>query len=559
MVTASILIVGITIGILYSTSISEQRSRLWETAIAQARLIESISRHNARHTKSYDSNAYINETLALIIEAHRNYELSHKSMELTLARLQNDEIVFLLRHGHEHQKVEEVLKPVKLDSNIALPMKEALKGRSGTMIGKDYLGNEVVAAFQPIFPLQMGIVVKINLSEIQVPFIKAALIAIFSSAFIIIAGTFLIYQITNPIIYELKAKNISLEKMNKILHETQKNLKKNEKKLKNAQELARLAYFEYNVKTKEISFSDEIYRLMGYDIKNAKLNLEMFLNYFHSADRNKIQQLILGKDVDNLIKSSYEFNIVNKRKEKIILNAQLDAERDEKKEIVRIMGIFQNITEKKSLEKILFNAIEEERRRIGRDLHDGLGQKLTGLSFIVGSLKSKLLRKKYPEPTEFDDALNLIKEATTDSQALSKGLYPFKLKENNIVKILNDLASSARNTFKIQCRVICLIPIIIIDEKINAHIYFIVNEAINNALKHGNATEIIISLFWKERYLNIDIQDNGKSARKSKKAATANSGIGLKTMEYRANIIGGEFSTEKGKGKGFHVSLRIKI
>ena len=122
--------------------------------------------------------------------------------EFTLARRDGDNIVFLLSHRHADL---ESPKPVPFDSELAEPMRRALLGQSGTVIGLDYRGSIVVAAYEPVAELELGIVAKIDLAEVRAPFIKAGLFAAGSALFVILLGSALFIRVSSPILRRLQA------------------------------------------------------------------------------------------------------------------------------------------------------------------------------------------------------------------------------------------------------------------------------------------------------------------------------------------------------------------
>ncbi len=201
LIMASIVVVteAITVSILYQAAIAEQRSRLQETAKSQARLIEAVARFDETYNVNYPNSAR-EATLDQIRDAHAKYRGFGETGEFTLSTRKNNQIVFLL--SHRHYDLDEP-KPVSWDSKLAEPMRRALSGSSGTIIGLDYRGQTVLAAYEPVAELNLGIVAKIDLSEIRAPFIKAALLSGLIAIVVIILGAGLFLKITNPILRKL--------------------------------------------------------------------------------------------------------------------------------------------------------------------------------------------------------------------------------------------------------------------------------------------------------------------------------------------------------------------
>ena len=171
----TLLVVGaVTISMLYDTGFEQQRARLVETVKSQARLLESIHQFAEQHNHDASANTTIEHTLSQIRAAHKHYQGLGKTGEFTLAHKVGNQIIFLLRHRHYDL---ETPKPVALNATLAEPMRRALAGKSGTLVGLDYRGQRVLAAHEPVAKLNWGIVAKLDLDEIRAPYIIAALSA----------------------------------------------------------------------------------------------------------------------------------------------------------------------------------------------------------------------------------------------------------------------------------------------------------------------------------------------------------------------------------------------
>ncbi|WP_339134434.1 MAG: hypothetical protein WGN25_15360 [Candidatus Electrothrix sp. GW3-4] len=202
----------VSVGLLYQTSIKEQKIRLAETAKSQARLIEAVANFNKSYSNNYSPGAR-EATLVQIREAHSNYQGFGVTGEFTLAEKKNKQIIFLL--SHRHYDLDNP-KPVPCDSPIAEPMRLALSGKSGVVIGLDYRGAKVLAAHEPVGVFGLGIVAKIDLAEIRAPFIKVINITAIFSFFLITLGVSIFLKLTNPLLRNL---NNTIEKLQKVLRE----------------------------------------------------------------------------------------------------------------------------------------------------------------------------------------------------------------------------------------------------------------------------------------------------------------------------------------------------
>lgn len=202
-----IVVEAMTILTLYNTSFKEETLRLSEAAKSQARLIEAIARFDKEFSTDYPHGAW-QATLSQIKDAHSKYQGFGKTGEFTLSTRENDQIIFLL--SHRHHDLDEP-KPVQWNSNLAEPMRLALSRKSGVIVGLDYRGEKVLAAYEPVAELNMGIVAKIDMSEVRAPFIKAAFMSGLFAAIAIMLGAALFFKVTNPIVIRLQATVKKLE------------------------------------------------------------------------------------------------------------------------------------------------------------------------------------------------------------------------------------------------------------------------------------------------------------------------------------------------------------
>ncbi len=201
MAGVSLIVEAVAFGLLYQTALHGQRARLEELARSQARLLEAIARAAERREQKDPTNPPADEAaLRRVTDAHNHYRGFGETGEFTLGRRDGERIVFLLSHRHYDLQN---LRPVPWKSALAEPMRLALAGRSGTLIGLDYRGETVLAAHEPVAGLNWGIVAKIDLAEIRAPFIRAGLLSGMVALVAILVGTAFFFRITNPLIKRL--------------------------------------------------------------------------------------------------------------------------------------------------------------------------------------------------------------------------------------------------------------------------------------------------------------------------------------------------------------------
>lgn len=212
MAAACALVMAVMSLMLYRNDLTQHREQLQVTAQSQARLIEAVARYDQRMaTAMQDQFPGLDPqaaTLSQIVDSYRRFRGFRESGELTLARRQGDAIDFiLLRHHRETDR----FAPIPFDSELAEPMRRALNGLSGTVIGLDYRNVRVLAAHEPVAVLNLAIVAKIDLAEIRRPFIRTVALAGGLSLVVVLLGAMLFLRISNPIIVRLEEQAHDLE------------------------------------------------------------------------------------------------------------------------------------------------------------------------------------------------------------------------------------------------------------------------------------------------------------------------------------------------------------
>ena len=206
------------------------------------------------------------------------------------------------------------------------------------------------------------------------------------------------------------------------------------------------------------------------------------------------------------------------------------------------------------LEREIVDISEAEKRRIGQDLHDGLCQYLAALSCSATSLREDL--QKLHLPAEADAAgelAKLLQDAVVQTRDLARGLVPAHVGQVGIIVALESLAQSVRRLQGITCTFRFHGPVAKCDEHTATHLYRIAQEAINNAIKHGKAGKIAISLDAADDLMTLRVLDDGVGI-----SGFIATGTGLGIMRYRARLSGGELRIEQLKGGGTIISCTIR-
>jgi signal transduction histidine kinase len=189
------------------------------------------------------------------------------------------------------------------------------------------------------------------------------------------------------------------------------------------------------------------------------------------------------------------------------------------------------------LEKEVLDIAEREQSRFGHDLHDGLGQHLTGVQFMAQVLQQKLESRGAAEAAEATEIASLIRQGITQTRDLARGLSPVVLQSKSLQDALRDLAGGITRRGQALCETELDDDIAITDSEIAIQLYRIAQEAVNNALKHGHARHITISLQHDDTGLvDLTVHDDGHGFPDD---FQPDLGMGLRVMNYRAGLIGG--------------------
>lgn len=214
--------------------------------------------------------------------------------------------------------------------------------------------------------------------------------------------------------------------------------------------------------------------------------------------------------------------------------------------------------ERRKLEDEVLRISGREKARLGRDLHDSLGQKLTGAMYLFGAYRQ---RKNGADATAKTDAAQIastLKDAVSQVRRIARGLAPVALTEDGLPDALRRLAEESSALFQKEVEFYAEREGRPRDIGTAEHLYLIAQEAVNNAAKHGNGTRIVISLDYDERGGELAIEDNGRGfAADRKPDRDREGGSGLRIMRHRAEVFGGELSVAPGPTGGVRVTCRF--
>lgn len=219
-------------------------------------------------------------------------------------------------------------------------------------------------------------------------------------------------------------------------------------------------------------------------------------------------------------------------------------------------GLVRDITERRRLEREIISISEEERQRIGQDLHDGLGQTLSAIALFADTIADDLEREGSDRAEEVDRIASLIREADQEARQLARGLVPVDTGGEGLPAALERLAEHLDEIHEAQIhyQLHGFAGEALSDAAAANHLYRIAQEAATNALRHGDAERIELTLSGSDQYVRLQIRDDGRGF--DPKSVHAE-GLGLRTMEYRARLMGAELSINSVREKGTTVTCTL--
>jgi PAS domain S-box-containing protein len=220
-------------------------------------------------------------------------------------------------------------------------------------------------------------------------------------------------------------------------------------------------------------------------------------------------------------------------------------------------GIVRDISQRRRLEREILRVTDLERQRIGQDLHDGLGQMLTGIGLIGQNLAARLRKKGDPEASNVEELAVLIQEADEYARTLARGIIPVELDRQGLAPALRRLADNSTRLFGVDVQFDDVGDGTLEDNNVASHLYRIAQEGLSNAVRHGEASQVKIRLARGSDHIRLRVTDNGKGIPELTDGQ--HPGMGLRIMLHRARMIGATLDVRSGEGVGTVVTCTVPI
>jgi len=299
--------------------------------------------------------------------------------------------------------------------------------------------------------------------------------------------------------------------------------------------------FEGNI----ISWNHGAEKVYGYNEEEAlKMNIsEIIPEYKREEIATLIESLKKGEDVGFL-----DTQRLAKDGRLLDISLAVMIVKDEAGRPFAIATNERDVTEHRQLEREVLSITERERKLIGREMHDSMGQALTGIAVKSKGLALKLADKSLEDSKEALAISKLANKAIAQMRGLTKILYPIDIETGGLTSALKTLASNTEKALGVRCCFNCSGSVSVENHIKSRQLYRIAEEAITNAIKHSKAKKIHISLNSTDDISILSVKNDGRDF--PKRLSGKRKGLGLKIMEYRANMIGGSLDIRKGDKGG---------
>ena len=367
----------------------------------------------------------------------------------------------------------------------------------------------------------------INLSEIQILFTRASGITLVSILLIAMFASYIYFRITRPLVQHAETFHI----LAKTAHEAIFLIDTH-------------GIIQFVNPAAETLFGYEVKELLGKNIKQLmpSPHRQMHDDYIENYLQTGIKKIIgKGRQLLGERKDGSQFPMYLSVGEIQLEHTHLFA------------GLILDLSTQQKLQREVLAIPAREQQRIGEELHDGLGQQLTGLSMLAQSLLNKADESEHDLAEQLASGLH---EALTQVRALARGLIPVQIDANGFMFSLKEITKNIeqQSNIPIKLKIDDVVPLL--DDATAAHLYRIVQESLNNAIKHADASRINVSLKIEQDHGVLEIIDNGIGIPFNLEDS---SGLGLNIMRHRCGLFDGEITINPAGERGTKVCCRFPI
>jgi PAS domain S-box-containing protein len=326
--------------------------------------------------------------------------------------------------------------------------------------------------------------------------------------------------------------------------QAEKALRENEERLRLITENIEEVFWMIKADLTETYYVSPAYeRIWGRTLESLRQNPRDFLDAIHPDDQTRMKALFAqldGRTFDQeyrIIQPGGAVRWIRDRGFPVYRPGQ---------PVPAYVGVALDITERVELEQEILRAGELERHGFARELHNGLAQQLTGISYLAGVLRQKLAEKSLPAAADAGRISDLIGDAIAQTRSLARGLHPVAEEPTGLMMALDHLAARTSALFKVDCQFRCERLVTVQDPETANHLYWIAQGAVTNAIRHGRATRIEIVLGATPAEITLTVASDGTANDSGSRYETW---LRLRIMHYRANFLGGAITTRARPGE----------
>ncbi|HHJ36679.1 MAG TPA: PAS domain S-box protein [Gammaproteobacteria bacterium] len=379
--------------------------------------------------------------------------------------------------------------------------------------------------------IETGVIDGSNLSKFNEPFVYAGCIAIVATFFMVITASFVFFRITQPLTQKIEQQAETFHTLAKTAHEAIFLIDIN-------------GMIQFVNPAAETLFGYTAKELLGSNIRKLMPTPhgEKHDDYINNYLRTGIKKIIgSGRQLLGQHKDGSQFPIYLSIGEIQLEHTHLFA------------GLIMDLSTQQRLQREILAIPAREQQRIGEELHDGLGQQLTGLSMLAQSLLNKASRPEHELASQLASGLH---EALTQVRALSRGLIPVQIYADGFMISLKEITEGIEQQSHIPIKLQIDDEVLLFDDATATHLYRIVQESLNNAIKHADASHIDVSLKIEQDYGILEITDDGIGIPLDLQNST---GLGLNIMRHRCGLFNGEITINPAGDRGTRVCCRFPI
>lgn len=476
-------------------------------------------------------------SLTELVQAPGTLEWADTTMEFAVGERQGDSIVVVITRGSETVTTASV----PLDSPDAEPMQRALSAQSGTMIGLDYRGHRVLAAYQPVGGgWHTGVVAKIDLAEIRAPFARASFILGVPTIILVSAVAILMLWMGNRRLHDLE--------------QAQEILRHERDLTRQYIDAAGLMLLALDVRGMVTLINPKGCEILG-GAREDILGRDWFADFVPKGNeqvrRDVFADIVAGKRESGVF---HDDPVVRLDGTARVIAWHDSIIRDAGGAPVGVFASGEDVTERREFDHEVLVVTERERERIGQDLHDVVGQQLAAAALTLRVMEEGARRGTVPTAQRLAEVRAVVATAMARSRFVARGLLPITGGQAGLRDALDDLAANAERLFGISCTLRFAGSGTAMGDATCTHLYHIAEEAITNAVRHGAATSVLVAFDVPDGGITLRIEDNGSGMRD---AAPRGPSSGLAIMRARASVIRAQLDIGPGPAGGTQVTCAL--